>query len=117
VVLDADFNAGTLHLLRARAAACARTAGMSAARAGDVMLAVSELAGNTIRHGPGHGRLRMRSVDGLLRCLVSDDGPGSGTWPVRQGHGLWVVRALADQFAVSGSPRGSLVTAEFAIPR
>jgi anti-sigma regulatory factor (Ser/Thr protein kinase) len=117
VVLDANFDADTLHLLRARVTAGAQSAGMTADRASEVMLAVSELAGNTIRHGPGRGRLRIRLADGLLRCLVSDDGPGSGTWPVRRGHGLWVVRLLADQVTVSAGPGGSLVTAAFAITR
>jgi anti-sigma regulatory factor (Ser/Thr protein kinase) len=115
-VLDANFDAGTLRLLRARVTACARAVGMPAERAGDVMLAVSELAANTIRHGPGRGRLRMGTAGGLLRCLISDDGPGSRTWPVRRGHGLWIVRTLADQVTVSAGPRGSLVTAAFAIP-
>ena len=117
VVLDEDFDAGTLHLLRARVTAFARAAGMSAERAADVTLAVSELAGNAIRHGPGRGRLRMRTAGGTLTCRVSDAGQGTATWPVRRGHGLWIVREVSDQLSFSAGPGGSLVTAMFAIVR
>jgi anti-sigma regulatory factor (Ser/Thr protein kinase) len=119
MVLDENFDAGTLYLLRGRVTACALSAGLSADRAGDVTLAVSELAANTVRHGPGHGRVRMSADDGALRCLVSDNGTGAGTgnWPVQQGHGLWIVRAVADQVTISAGPGGSQVTAAFAILR
>ena len=116
-MLDNDFDADTLHLLRAQVTACAVAAGMPRELASDVTLAVSELAANTIRHGPGRGRLRMRAAGGVLRCLVSDAGPGKGNWPVRQGHGLWIVQAVADQVTISADLRGSLVTAVFVIPQ
>jgi anti-sigma regulatory factor (Ser/Thr protein kinase) len=115
-VLDSDFDAATLHLLRKQVTACAMTAGMSRERASDITLVVSELAANTVKHGPGRGQLRMRLAGGVLRCLVRDAGPDRGTWPVRQGHGLWIVQAIADQVTISADLRGSLVTAVFAIP-
>jgi hypothetical protein len=55
----------------------------------------------------------MRATVGALRCLVSDAGPGAGPWPVRQGHGLWIVRAVADQVTVSSGSQGSQVAAVF----
>lgn len=117
MVLDENFDAGTLYLLRERVTTCALSAGLSADRAGDVTLAVSELAANAVRHGPGHGRLRMSADNGALRCLVSDNGTATGSWPVRQGHGLWIVRAVADHVTISAGPGGSQVTAAFAIVR
>ena len=30
-----------------------------------------------------------------------------GPWPVRQGHGLWLVRAVADEVTASHGPHGS----------
>lgn len=71
------------------------------------MSAVHELAANAVRHGAGSGRLVMLATAGALRCLVSDAGPEAGPWPVRQGHGLWIARAVADQLAVSSGLRGS----------
>ena len=112
-VLDERFDAGALHLLRERVAACAAAAGMRADRAMEVTLAVHELAANAVRHGAGAGRLLVRAAGGALRCQVSDAGPGTGPWPLRQGHGLWIVQAVADQVTVSSGPHGSQVTAVF----
>ncbi|MGH3208394.1 MAG: ATP-binding protein [Trebonia sp.] len=113
VVLDDRFDASTLHLLRERVAACAAAAGMPPDRAVDVILAVHELAANVVSHGAGVGRLLIRAAAGALRCQVSDAGPGAGPWLVRPGHGLWIVRAVADEFSASPGPNGSKVTALF----
>jgi anti-sigma regulatory factor (Ser/Thr protein kinase) len=114
VLLDEGFDAATLHRLRDRVAACAAAAGMAASRVPDIILAVHELAANAVRHGAGAGRLVMHAVPGgALSCQVSDSGSGRGTWPVRQGHGLWIVRETADQMTMSSGPDGSRVTAVF----
>jgi anti-sigma regulatory factor (Ser/Thr protein kinase) len=118
VVFDERFDASTLHLLRERVAACVSAAGMPEDRAMDVVLAVHELAANAVRHGAGAGRLLMRVAVGALRCQVCDAGPGEGPWPLRQGHGLWIVQAVADEVTASSGPRGSQVTAMFGwLPR
>lgn len=114
-VLDESFNAATLHLLRARVAACAAGVGMPEGRVADMMLAVHELAANAVRHGPGAGRLVIHAVRGALRCQVSDTGSGPCSWPVRHGHGLWIVRKVADQVNTSSGPEGTTVTAVFAV--
>ena len=113
VVFDERFDASTLHLLRERVTSCTAVAGVPEDRALDVILAVHELAANAVRHGGGRGRLLMRAADGALHCQISDAGPDARPWPVRQGHGLWIVRAAADEVAVSSGPRGSQVTAMF----
>lgn len=96
---------------------------------------VHELTANAVRHGPGHGRLRISVTAGTLHCEVSDPGPagreghvpgGTGGqdsnapglvhWPVEHGHGLWVVREAADQFSAASGPYGSLMTAAFDLP-
>jgi anti-sigma regulatory factor (Ser/Thr protein kinase) len=113
VVLDERFDASTLHLLRERVAACAAIAGVPEDRARDVILVVHELAANAVRHGAGAGRLLMRAAAGRLRCQVSEAGPGAGPWPLRQGHGLWIVREVADEVTAASGPHGSWVTAIF----
>ena len=134
-VLDREFDAGGLAGLREAVLDCATACGLPEDRAVDVMLAAHELAANAVRHGPGHGRLRINRAVGTLRCEVSDPGPASqdhhasgGTggeaaaapgavpWPVERGHGLWLVREAADQLRVTSGPRGSLVTALFTLP-
>ena len=112
---DERFDAATLHLLRERVAACAAAAGMPEDRAMYVTLAVHELAANAVRHGAGSGRLLIHAAGGALRCQVSDAGPGTGPWPLRQGHGLWIVQEIADQVTASSGPHGSQITAVFGL--
>ncbi|HEY0933011.1 MAG TPA: ATP-binding protein [Trebonia sp.] len=114
-VLDQGFDAGTLQLLRARVAACVAAAGLPEGRAADVILAVHELAANAVRHGAGAGRLLLRAAGGMLYCQVTDAGPGPDTWPLRQGHGLWIVRQVAERMAMTAGPEGTKITAEFAV--
>lgn len=113
LVFDVHFDAATLHVLRERVAACTAVTGMPEERAAEVLLAVHELAANAVRHGAGAGRLIVRIAAGVLLCQVSDAGPGAGPWPVQQGHGLWIVRSVADEMRASSGPHGSQVTAIF----
>ena len=114
--LDEQFNAATLHLLREQVAGCAATAGITASRAADITLVVHELAANAVRHGPGDGHLLAHAAGGTFTCQVSDTGPAREDWPVRQGHGLWIVRQVADTFDISSSSEGNAVTAVFTSP-
>lgn len=131
--LDLAFDPGTLHGLRAAVQAYACQAGMLEDRAIDVVLVVHELAANAIRHGAGTGRLRMWSLPEALCCEVEDDGPAAGTgrpveggegdaeartdpWPYLDGHGLWVVRKVADRMEVCTGPRGTRASVTFSLP-
>jgi anti-sigma regulatory factor (Ser/Thr protein kinase) len=132
-ILTQDFDAGSLYALREAVAAHTTQAGMPEPRAGDIVLAVHELAVNAIRHGAGHGRLVIRAHDGALHCQVIDDGPpqaaradaGPGTqttspgdapWPSQHGHGLWFVRQVADQVSLQTGPNGTVAVASFTFP-
>lgn len=123
MALDRAFDAGTLSELRKAVLAAAAAAGMPAERAGDVMLAVHELAANAVRHGAGEGWLSMSVTAGQLHCQVSDAGPDGNSgrtaaappWPVQPGHGLWLVQASADQVAMASGPAGCRVTMVFTI--
>jgi anti-sigma regulatory factor (Ser/Thr protein kinase) len=133
VTLEQQFNEGTLHVLRETVLAHAVAAGMADDRAADVMLAVHELAANAVRHGGGTGRMQMRVTGGELIFQVSDPGPTSlnghapgrqhpgraaaqaQPWPYQPGHGLWLVRKVADHISAVSGPSGSHVTAVFAL--
>jgi anti-sigma regulatory factor (Ser/Thr protein kinase) len=121
-VLVREFDADVLAGLREAVLGYATACGMPEDRAIDVMLAVHELAANAIRHGPGHGRLRLHVTASTLHCEVSDPGPSSRDgravvpWPVEQGHGLWLVHTTAENVRVTSGPRGSLITAMFTLP-
>ena len=129
-LLDQDFDPGTLYALRAAVQAHVGQADLSEERASEVVLAVHELAANAIAHGAGHGHFRMWALAGALSCEVVDGGPpgttgSSGTggspavadpWPAADGHGLWLVRQVADQLDLRSGPRGTRAIVTFALP-
>jgi anti-sigma regulatory factor (Ser/Thr protein kinase) len=124
VLLDQVFDIGSLYLLRATVAAHAADAGVSPGKVYDVVAAAHELAANAVRHGAGHGRLQLRADDAFLYCQVSDDGPdrpgdpqpaGAAAWPREQGHGLWLLSIISDQFSIEHGPAGTTATAAFAL--
>ena len=134
--LDMTFDAGTLHALRAEVRVSVLRAGLPDGRAEDVVLAVHELAANSVRHGGGAGRLRVWKLAGSFQCQV-DDGdllrtaePGAGptglssssgrrpvnSLPCVPGHGLWVVQQVADQVQSLSGPRGTSILTTFGLP-
>jgi anti-anti-sigma factor len=127
-VLDQVFDADSLHALRAAVAAHCMQAGLAEGRVGDLVLAVHELAANAVRHGAGRGRLRIWTAGGVLRCEVTDDGaprtndaddaaaaPDPARWNIEPGHGLWVIRRIADQTSLRGSPSGTVIAVSFTL--
>jgi anti-sigma regulatory factor (Ser/Thr protein kinase) len=95
----------------------ATEASLDTGRREDLVLAVNELATNSLRHGGGAGTVRMwRETDTLL-CEVRDGGyitePLVGrTHPVphkRTGRGLWLVNQLCDLVQIRSSATGSVV--------
>jgi anti-sigma regulatory factor (Ser/Thr protein kinase) len=79
VLLEQDFDGGSLYALRAAVAAHAAEAGLSGTRLYDVVTAAHELAANAVRHGAGNGRLSLWVADGALHCQVHDTGPSTVT--------------------------------------
>jgi anti-sigma regulatory factor (Ser/Thr protein kinase) len=88
-----------------------------------VVLAVHELVANAIAHGAGHGRLRMWDLVGALSCEIADGGPPGTTdsaetanpWSAADGHGLWLVRQVADHLDLRSGPRGTRAVVTFAL--
>jgi anti-anti-sigma factor len=127
-LLDQVFDGDSLYALRAAVAAHALQAGLPQGHVGDLVVVVHELAANAVRHGAGHGRLRVWKHDQALHFLVADDGPlqaagaADGTeeqsrdaalWRADPGHGLWLVRQLADQLSLSSGPHGTTAAGIF----
>lgn len=122
LVVDQTFDGRSLYRVRATVAAHAAACGLSPRRSGDLVLAVHELAANAVQHGGGGGRLRIIKQRGELLCEVTDEGQGGPAaiagaashlavaWRIERGHGLWLVRQLAEQTSVRTGPAGSAVT-------
>ena len=90
---------------------------MSPARTEDLLLAVNEVATNSLRHGAGTGYLRMwEEGDGVI-CEVRDAGtfdrPLAGRFrPTPEqigGYGLWVANQLCDLVQVRSFEVGTVV--------
>lgn len=130
-ILDQAFDAGSLYTLRAAVAAHATQAGLTPGRADDLVIAVHELAANAVRHGAGHGRLRIWRSDQVLRCEITDDGLPDAKhaedaedavpetkppeWRTEPGHGLSLVRQVADHTSLSSGRDGTSATISFAL--
>ena len=119
--LDQAFDGDSLYALRATVAAHGSQAGLSDGRTRDLVLAVHELAANAVRHGAGQGRLRMWATPEGVRCEVTDEGAdGTGeepaeapVWHAEPGHGLWLVRRIADGASVRSDPSGTVAAVNF----
>lgn len=122
-VLDQVFDRESLYALRAAVAAHAAEAGLARQRVYDVVTAAHELAANAVRHGAGHGRLRLWADDRSLHCEVSDDGPAdqdptgpyAAAWHREHGHGLWIIDQVADQVTLDRDPAGTTVNITFIV--
>jgi anti-sigma regulatory factor (Ser/Thr protein kinase) len=103
--------------VRSFVAAQASAAGLVGRRASDLVLAVDELATNSVRHGGGRGLLRVWRDAGAVVCEVRDDGRvphalvGRVRPPVEQigGRGLWLVNQLCDLVQLRSTPEGTSV--------
>jgi anti-sigma regulatory factor (Ser/Thr protein kinase) len=90
---------------------------LSPERAQDLLLAVNELATNTVRHGGGRGVLRVWREPGARICEVRDAGrierPLVGRERPRLGqvggYGLWLANQLCDLVQVRAFASGSAV--------
>jgi len=143
-ILDQAFDAGSLYTLRAAVVAHATQAGLAPGRADDLVIAVHELAANAVRHGAGHGRLRIWRSDHALLCEISDDGlpepqeapdaakakakdaakakapdaakaQDAPQWRTEPGHGLSLVRQVADHTSLRSGRNGTSATISFAL--
>jgi len=105
---------------------------------------VHELAANAVRHGAGHGRLRIWRSDHALLCEISDDGlpepqeapdaakakakdaakakapdaakaQDAPQWRTEPGHGLSLVRQVADHTSLRSGRDGTSATISFAL--
>jgi len=104
--------------VRAFVRASAGDLGLPERRVDLLILAVSELATNTLQHTAGGGRVRLRAEPGRLLCDVIDQGPVrllGRTMPAAQeirGRGLAIVERICDEVGVEsedGSTRVRLI--------
>ena len=97
---------------RAYAARHASSIGLSPGRVPDLVLAVGELAANTLRHTNAGGVLAIWATGSELLCQVQDTGHISDPLAGRRrpdanatgGHGLWLANQLCDLVELRSGP-------------
>lgn len=113
-----------LAAIRAVVHRYALQAGLTEARAIDLVLAVSEVAANTVRHAKSPGSLRIWYDDKEIVCQVHDDGvitdPLAGrrqpSLDARGGHGLWIVNQVCDQVDMRSDENGTTIRLHMSLP-
>jgi anti-sigma regulatory factor (Ser/Thr protein kinase) len=112
-----------LSQVRALVLQHARAAGLTESRANDLVLAVSEVAANTLRHTKAPGTLAMWHDADEVVCEVRDEGtitdpfaghhkPAPGA---SGGHGLWLVRQVCDLVELTSDANGTTVRMHMAL--
>jgi anti-sigma regulatory factor (Ser/Thr protein kinase) len=111
------FRAGQLALVRALAEARASQYGLTERQLDDLVLAVHEIAANSVRHGGGQGQFRLWRDGRSLVAEISDRGtiddplagrehPGASS---ERGRGLWIANQVCDLVQIRTYPTGSVV--------
>jgi anti-sigma regulatory factor (Ser/Thr protein kinase) len=96
---------------------CAREAGLSEARAVDLVLAVSEVAANTLRHAKSPGTLDIWHDADEIICQIQDKGVITDPLAGRRrpsaesmgGHGLWLVNQVCDLVEMRSDDSGTTI--------
>ena len=112
-----EFDADSLSELRRFVTARTADAGLAHDRAHDYLLAVNEIACNSVRHGGGRGRLTVWQDDVGLLCDVADAGEITAPLVGRErpedgqthGYGLWLANQVCDLVQVRTFPTGNVV--------
>jgi len=113
-----------LSEVRVLAETQARMAGLAEDRVVDFVIAVSEVAGNTVRHAHSPGSMEIWCAAGEIICEIRDSGvitdPMVGRRPptadANGGHGLWLVHQICDKVELQSNENGTTVRLHLALP-
>ena len=102
----------------------ARASGLSEDRIVDFVIAVSEIAGNTVRHARSAGSIDIWAADGEVVCEIRDSGiitdPLAGSKPpppdANGGHGLWLVYQVCDRVELRSDEKGTVIRLHMTLP-
>lgn len=108
------YGRGGLGAVREKVAACAARHGLKGERLRELLIAATEVAGNSLRHGGGSGTVRTWAEDGVLVCEFHDAGHITDPLVGRArptagqigGRGLWLVNQLCDLVQIRSTAAG-----------
>ncbi len=106
-----------LSEVRALAESKARVFGLPEDRITDFVIAVAEVAGNTVRHARSAGSMEIWLDGQDLICEIRDAGvitdPLVGSRPpppeANGGHGLWLVHQICDRVDLRSDETGTVI--------
>lgn len=122
---DLDLDADTTAPARARECVRELLPALDPTTLDDILLAVSELVTNAVKHGAAPVRLTIEAEEGLVRLEVHDAGaaddvpaPSRPTVSARSGRGLLLVAAVSAAWGVTPATTqpGKSVWAAFPVP-
>jgi anti-sigma regulatory factor (Ser/Thr protein kinase) len=111
------FGAADLDTLRAVVSRQALTTRLKASRAAELVIAVNEIATNSVRHGGGRGTLRIWHEPSAIVCEIRDSGRFDKPLADRERpsndlaapRGLWLANHLCDLVQIRTRPDGTVV--------
>lgn len=103
----------------------ARQAGLPESRAIDLVLAVSEVAANTVRHAKSPGSLKIWYDTEEIVCQIQDEGTITDPLAGRRqpsleamgGHGLWIVNQVCDEVEMRSDETGTTIRLHMDLPQ
>jgi anti-sigma regulatory factor (Ser/Thr protein kinase) len=122
---EMEFTRTSLRAVRRFVALGAERARLGRGRREDLVLAVDELATNSVTYGGGRGELSLWCEAGEVRCEVRDRGHITDPLVGRRrpapeqltGRGLWVVGRLCDEVEIRSSPGRTVVRVHMRLNR
>lgn len=107
------YRQGDLAAVRAKVTACAAEHELGGDRLRELLVAATEVASNSIRHGGGTGTLRTWATESWFICEFHDAGyiQNALVGRVRPrpdqagGHGMWLVQQLCDLVQIRSNPQ------------
>jgi anti-sigma regulatory factor (Ser/Thr protein kinase) len=114
---EINFELGPMNGLRRVVARHALDGGLSSAKTADLVLAVTEVAGNSLRHGGGMGTLKIWQDPSTIFCEVRDRGALRErlTGRIRpaldaqNGRGVWFANTMCDLVQIRSQADGTVV--------
>ena len=102
----------------------AMQAGLPESRAIDLVLAVSEVAANTVRHAQSPGSLKIWYDTEEIVCQIQDEGTITDPLAGRRqpsleaggGHGLWIVNQVCDAVEMHSDETGTTIRLHMDLP-
>jgi anti-sigma regulatory factor (Ser/Thr protein kinase) len=117
------FDAKSLRTVRSVLTDLARGSGLGEDRTADLVLAVNELATNSVTHGAGSGMLTLWTDDHSVICDVFDSGHLADPLAGRRrpdprdvgGRGLWLANQLSDLTQLRRMTDGTRIRLHFSV--